>query len=361
MLKITNLKILTIFTMAFLLFSAAYSFSNQGSEEITSQDNTLSLDLKDSELKDVLRTISKVSGINIVAGEEIKGKVTARFENVEIKQALTCVLRSCGYDYVKEGNVIRVVKAEPELLGVDSKTPQVLIESKIVEVILDKSFEMGVNWKEFKLKFEEEDRRSNPNLEAKTNFNMGDKGLLVDVFDTDVKAILQLLSEKTKTNILSSPKIVALDNKPAQILVGDRVPYQQTFGQAQAGITTTSILFEDVGIKLMVTPHVRGQGYVILDIQAEVSSISEWKILSNGDELPLISTKKTDTQVVIKDGSTLIIGGLISERKGEIISKVPLLGDIPIINHLFRYKKLQNEKRELVVFITPRILLGSQG
>lgn len=361
MIKKDKLKIITVITITCILFLMVYSFSNDSLKEVTSGDLTLSLDLKDADLKDVLRTISKVSGLNIVAGEEIGGKVTARFTDVEIEQALCCVLRSCGYDYVKEGDVIRVVKIDPDLLGVDKKTPQVLIESKIVEVILDKSFEMGVNWEKFKLKIEDENRANKVRIEAKTNFNLGGTGLIVNVFDTDVEAILQFLSEKTKTNILSCPKIVTLDNKSAQILVGERVPYQLTFGQTQAGITTTSILFEDVGIKLMVTPHVSGKEYVILDIHVEVSSIAEWKILSNGDELPIISTKKTDTQVVIKDGSTLIIGGLISERKGETILKVPVLGDIPIINFLFRYKKLKSEKRELVVFITPRILFNIQG
>jgi type II secretory pathway component GspD/PulD (secretin) len=324
--------------------------------QIGDEDLTISLDLKDAELLDVLRTISKVSGLNIVASDEVKGKVTARFDQVKVFEALSTILRSCGYGYIKEGDVIRVMKVDPELLGIDRRTPLVLIQSKIVEVTLDKSHQMGVNWQKLGFNWDEEDVQG----EAQTFFPQDENGLTVNIFDRDVDLLLKALSTETQAEILSQPKIVALDDKEAKILVGEKVAYQQSFGQAAAGITTTSILFEDVGIELTVTPHVRGDDFIIMGIHSEVSAVKEWRTLSNGDEVPIISTKQTDTEVMIKDKSTLVIGGLVNTEKRESVSKIPILGNLPVISFLFKYKRTEDIKKELLVFITPQLISKSE-
>lgn len=348
-------KIISLLLSGMFLFFCLNLFAQTESavkdQELGKKDGRITLDLKDADLKDVLRTISKTSDLNIVAGDEISGKVTARFNEVKIFEALSAILRSCGYSYIKEGDVIRVAKIDLKLLGIDKNTPQVLIESKLVEVTLGKSHEMGINWRKFKMRFE-----NDVTVKDSVYFPLGDQGLFVSIFDGDIDVLMQFLNEESKADILSSPRIVALDNKEAQILVGEKIPYQQTFGQTTAGITTTSILFEEVGIKLLVTPHIREKDYVILDIHVEVSSITEWKTLSAGNELPIISTKQTETEVIVKDSTTLVLGGLISEKKLESVSKVPILGDIPLLNYFFRHKSWEKSKRELVVLITPKIL-----
>jgi len=338
----------------FLLEVNLQAESNSVVEQIQIGDNdlTISLDLKDTDLLDVLRTISKVSGLNLVASDEIQGKVTARFNEVKVFEALSTILRSCGYGYVKEGNVIRVMKMDPELLGIDRRTPLVLIQSKIVEVTLDKSHQMGVNWQKLGFNWDKE----NVQGEAQTSFPQNNSGLTLNIFNHDVDVLIQALSTETKAEILSQPKIVSLDNKQAKILVGEKVAYQQSFGQAAAGITTTSVLFEDVGIQLTVTPHVRGDNFIIMEIHSEVSAVKEWRTLSNGDEVPIISTKQTDTQVMIRDNSTLVIGGLVNTEKRESVSKVPLLGNIPLLGYIFKHKKIEDIKKELMVFITPQLL-----
>ena len=158
--------------------------------QIGDQHTTISLDLKDTELLDVLRTISKVSGLNIVASGEIQGKVTARFDEVKVFDALSTILRSCGYGYIKEGNVIRVMKMDPELLGIDRRTPLVLIQSKIVEVTLDKSQEMGINWQKLGFNWDEENIQG----EAQTSFPLDNRGLSINIFDHDVDVLLRALS-----------------------------------------------------------------------------------------------------------------------------------------------------------------------
>ena len=346
-------KMFLISLLSLLLIFNLNGYAQKSSivEGLDYSSEKISLDLKDTEIKDALRLISKISGINIVASDEVKGKITARLQGVSLDQALSTILRSCGLGYIKEGDIIRVIKIEPEVLGVDFKTPQVLIQSKVVEAILDENSEMGVNWEKIQAKYE-----SDFEIEGSTNFPLGESGLLLNLFSQDVDALLQMLSTEVKANILSSPKIVSLDNKEAKILVGDKIAYQQSFGQTTAGITTTSVLFEDVGIKLIVTPYIRAKDYVILKIHSEVSTLKEWRKLSNGDEVPIIGTRQTDAQVIVKDRSTLVIGGLITEEKRETVHKVPILGDIPILNLLFRYKDTNTLKKELIIFITPTIL-----
>lgn len=340
----------------FLVFSSkGYAQDISVVDGIDSSSERMSLDLKDTEIKDALRLISKISGLNIVAGDQIEGKLTARLQDVSLDEALSSVLRACGLGYVKEGDIIRVIKMSPEVLGIDSKTPQVLIQSKVVEAILDENNEMGINWEKLQAKYES-DYRVDFKTEGLTNFPLGQGGLLLSFFSGDADALLQMLNTEVKTNVLSSPKVVSLDNKEARILVGDKVAYQQSFGQTTAGITTTSVLFEDVGIKLVVTPYVRARDFVILKIHTEVSTVKEWRRLRNGDEVPIIGTRQTDTQVIVKDKSTLVIGGLINEEKRRTVHKVPILGDIPILNLLFKYQHANTVKKELLVFITPTIL-----
>ena len=318
--------------------------------ELDTLAETISLDLKEANITDVLRIFSTGTNLNIVSSHEVQGKVTGRLTNVRVEDALRTVLRSCGYGFVKEGEIYRIVKVDPDLLGVDKNTPQVQIESKIVEVLLDKTTEQGINWE--RLKLVDDDIR----IEGQTNLPMGNTGLFLNIFHADADAIVQCLATQVSTHILSSPRLVVMDNKEAKILVGDRIAYQQSFGQTASGITTTSVLFEDVGIKLFVTPHVTDSNFVILKIHVEVSAVKEWRILSNGDEVPIIGTKETETVVIVKDKSTLVIGGLISEEERVSVFKIPLLGDIPLLRFLFRYKSSQKVKKELVVFISPKLI-----
>jgi len=349
-------KLLILVSSLFLILSfEGYAQESSVVEGLDSPSEKISLDLKDTEIKDALRLISKISGLNIVASDEIQGKITARVQEVSLDEALSTILRSCSLGYVKEGDIIRVIKISPEVLGLDFRTPQILIESKVVEAILDENSEMGINWKKIQTKYST-DHKADFRVESSTSFPLGKSGLLLNLFSYDVDALLHMLNTEVKTNVLSSPKVISLDSKEAKILVGDKVAYQQSSGQSTAGLTTTSVLFEDVGIKLVVTPYVRAKDYVILKIHSEVSTLKEWRRLSNGDEVPIIGTRQTDTQVIVKDKSTLVIGGLISEEKRETVHKVPILGDIPILSFLFKNRSTNTIKKELMVFMTPTII-----
>ncbi|MCD6380411.1 type II and III secretion system protein [bacterium] len=314
-------------------------------------DKRVSLNLVDTDIPSALRMLAKISGLNIVIGKGIDGEVSARLENVTVKEALGSILHSCGYRYEMEGSVVRVSVAKKEFLGVDSKTPQVLIKSKIIEVDLGKNSGSGVDWKLISSKL-----GNDFSLNAESSFGQEESGLILNLFSGDVESVISMIEENSETRILSEPSVVALDRHEAKIMVGDKIAYQQSFGQASAGITTTSIQFEDVGIKLFVTPYIKDGYFVLLDIHVEVSSVKEWRTLSNGDEIPIISTKETSTRVMVRNNSTLIIGGLIGKNRVEKVRKVPLLGDIPLLGYFFKRESVDTSRSELTVFITPRIM-----
>ncbi len=341
-----------------LSFSPGRSVSATASRAVTDEfvekcSKNISAEFVETDIASALRMLAKTSGVNIVAGEKITGKVSARLVDVPLEEALSTILKSCGYGFICEGEVLRVVKIEDELIGIDGSTPQVLIESRIVEVTLGEDNQTGVNWEFISSKIVDD-----ISVEGIVDLSPATSGLLMNIYNGDVDALIQMIEKESKTDILSAPRVVALDGMEARILVGEKVAYQQTFGQASAGITTTSVNFEDVGIKLYVTPHVRSGGAIIVDVLVEVSSVKEWRKISNGDEIPIISTKQTTSRVVIDDNSTLIIGGLIGESKIESIWKIPVLGDIPFLKYLFSRRAIESNKTELNVFITPR-LVGS--
>ncbi len=313
----------------------------------------VSVEFVDTEIGDAMRLLAKMSGLNIVSGPKISGKVSARLMDVSIEEALASVCRSCGFSYVKEGNVIRIIEMEEGLVGIDGATPQVLIESRVVEVVLGENQQSGVDWELLSTKI-----TGDISAAGVIDLDTEKSGLFLNIYNGDVDALINLLSRETNTNVLSAPKVMAMDGSEAKILVGEKVAYQQSFGQASGGITTTTVNFEEVGIKLYVTPHVRPGKAIIIDILVEVSSVKEWRTVSNGDEIPIISTKQTTSRVIVDDNSTLIIGGLIGESRIESVYKIPILGDIPIIKYLFRKRSLETNRTELTVFMTPKIIGG---
>jgi general secretion pathway protein D len=169
-------------------------------------------------------------------------------------------------------------------------------------------------------------------------------------------AALFALSElRSAVNILSTPQLLTSDNKEAEIMVGENVPFvtgRQTNAQISTSVFTT-VERQDVGVRLKITPQITEGDYIKLDIYQEISAVKQdaQAILINVG--PTTTKRSTKTSVVVKDGQTVVIGGLMEERTGESISKVPILGDIPILGWLFKFKTTNKTKTNLLVFITP--------
>ena len=180
-------------------------------------------------------------------------------------------------------------------------------------------------------------------------------GFSASIFDQDVEVAVHALQETGKLNILSRPYILTSNNQPATITVGQEVPYATgeslTTGQSQ---TTTE--YRDIGIILEVTPSINPDGLVNMTVRPEISSqTGETVQISENLALPVFSTRTSETKVAIRDGQTIVIGGLMQDQTTESVSKVPLLGDIPLLGNLFRRTIQGTDKTELLIFLTPHV------
>lgn len=156
-------------------------------------------------------------------------------------------------------------------------------------------------------------------------------------------------------NTLSSPKIVTMSGNTAEIHVGDKVPYiKKTIVDAKE---QTSVEFINTGIRLQITPTVKPDNSIELNIVAEISNISGTRYAGpDQGDLPIISSRNANTHVIIKDGETLVIGGLTTTVKTDSVSKLPFVGNLPFIGELFKTKKKVDQKRELMIFITAKVV-----
>ena len=171
----------------------------------------------------------------------------------------------------------------------------------------------------------------------------------------EFQVALDILKQNSTTNLVSAPKITTLDNQEAEIIVGTVVPIARYEHTEQTGALQIAGYDEKkVGVRLLVTPHVGPDSTMILAVNPEISEIVEYRGQFN--ERPVTSTRSAMTQVEVKSGETVMIGGLIRTVDMKIERKVPILGDIPGLNFLFRHKTTSKQKVDLMIFITPHLI-----
>lgn len=237
----------------------------------------------------------------------------------------------------------------------DVSPNQVMLEATIAEVTLTDDLQYGLNW------FLESG-------EFNATFSSADNGAVASVFPgfsavfdgQDGRAVLSAVASVTDVKVLSSPSLMVLDNRTASLQVGDQVPII-----TQSSVSTidpnaplvNQVELKDTGVILKVTPRVNDGGRVTLEIEQEVSDVIETQ--TSGIDSPTIQQRKINTTVAVDDGSTVALGGLIRDRVTDGHSKVPLLGDIPGVGELFRSTSKKNERTELVILITPRVVTGN--
>ena len=170
-------------------------------------------------------------------------------------------------------------------------------------------------------------------------------------------AVFQALNSVTDVNVLSTPSIITTDNEPAEIVVADIIPFPMGSTVGTSGVTVQTIERLPVGIRLSITPQISEGEYLNLDIVTEVSSTREAPSGLNTAQFGIATTTRSaDSSVIVKNGQTLVIGGLVQDREEVLHNKTPLLGDIPLIGNLFRFKRTQNRKLNLMILLTPRIV-----
>jgi len=181
------------------------------------------------------------------------------------------------------------------------------------------------------------------------------EGLNVTSVTGDLTSTIRALQESGRLNVLSRPYILTRNNQTATITVGNQVPVA-TGESMTNGVTQTVTDYNDVGIILEVTPSINPEGLVNMDIRPEISTITgDTVAVSNTLTLPVFSTRVAETQVAVENGHTIVIGGLIQDEVKDNVSKIPLLGDIPLVGALFRHTTKETSKIELLIFLTPTV------
>jgi len=337
--------------------------TNIGRVVVDEGSNTLVLidtPKKINEMQDFIKnadlpTQAKVFNLNYAQADKIQAKIsetlTKGVGSIRIDERTNKVAVTDFPDKLDEiSNIITAF---------DEKTPQVLIDAQIIEIKPSDKFEMGVDWdywieKHFRVGSSLPIGTSGRLLLGTTTASPSEKG--------DYKAILDLLRTIGDTKILSSPRIMVLNNQEARILVGTKDAYITSTTSLSGTTTVTSqeINFVDTGIKLYVTPTINRDGFVTMKIKPEVSSATRTSIKSEDKitEIPIVSTSETETTVMVKDGVTIIMGGLRKDEKQKTVKKIPLLGDIPLLGFLFRSTSDEAKKTELVILLTPHIMSG---
>ncbi|MGB9678313.1 MAG: type II secretion system protein GspD, partial [Candidatus Ratteibacteria bacterium] len=183
-----------------------------------------------------------------------------------------------------------------------------------------------------------------------------------DIIGTQLITEIKALEEEKRASILSNPRIVVVENQEAYILVGERYPILET--TVTPG--TTPILieslrnYEAIGISLYVICKIVGKDEINLIIHPEVSEIGDDVVGSTGVKYKRINVREVDTEINIKSGNVVIIGGLLRKQKSNVINKIPLLGDIPILGYLFRKDTKIEKNKELLIFIIPKIKMEDE-
>jgi type IV pilus assembly protein PilQ len=241
----------------------------------------------------------------------------------------------------------------------DQPQPQLNISVKLVETTLTNDNKLGVTWPEsFAANFGGEsssDEDVSPALLTKS-FNNG-QWIWGSFTTANVQTALDLMLRSGNSRLLSDPNLTTLANKPAEIAITTTIPIQTLNRFTEGSVIQDIVSFQDldVGITLRVTGRVADGEYVILDVNPVVEEITG-QTGPASNQRPVTSKRSLNTSVRVKQGETLVIGGLLKDTKLENIQKLWLLGDIPILGRLFQHRTTKTEKTDLTVFITPKVI-----
>jgi len=238
----------------------------------------------------------------------------------------------------------------------DTRSLQVFIQVAIVDVTLDNDTKFGVEWTWHT------PAEAGTQASAGTNFGVSDAitgGLKYSVISSSLQASLQSLKTNSDVKVYSTPSVTTADNVQATISVGTEQPYVSSAEDTTAGGVLRTVAFQNVSIALTVTPHVsEAANLITLDL---VQTINE--LLGTDTELnaPIVASREAQTQVMVSDGQTIVIGGLMQDHKQRTVNGVPILEDIPLLGELFKSRSWATQHSELMVFLTPHILHDEQG
>lgn len=254
----------------------------------------------------------------------------------------------------------------------DVPPPQVMVQVLMAEVTLNDSLELGMEFALQDLNFSQHKTTTatgviqGEGFDKVFGFDLGAQGtglggVSFTITGEDFNFLVRALQVEGRLDVLSRPSILVQDSQQATITVGERVPTIQDINISSTGQVTPSVTYEEVGIKLEVTPIINPDGFVNLKIKPEISAIGSSSVsVASGVTLPTFTTRNADTSVTVKDGETIIIGGLITSNENTKENKIPLLGDIPLLGVLARFSSHTQTKTELLMILTPHVIRDAE-
>jgi type IV pilus assembly protein PilQ len=384
------------------------------------------MNFKGAQLSNVVRLLVSQDNLNLIMGDDIKGKVTVSLNDVSLETALDAILHVNNYEWFIQDNIIIVqpMKTKQLLSGelrtqmfrlnyitgtlisdavsevltprgklkalsstassnieagekdillvtdvpnnfsliegvvksLDIQSVQINIAVKFIETTLKHDEIIGINWD---LR-ERMDIVRSDNVDSSSTLDLG--YLLIGGQTMNfatlsrpiVSAIMSLLANDGDTKLLQEPQVTTTNNSPANILIGTTIPVLVPQGKGSVfGTNPYTYENQEVNVSLNVLPRANKDKVISMKIDAVVQEIIA---LIGKDQRPMISTRSTNTTVRVNDGETLLIGGLIFDTADKLTSKVPILGDIPIIKTFFNYSNADREQKELLIFITPTVV-----
>jgi type IV pilus assembly protein PilQ len=366
------------------------------------------LDVQEADIKAVFRLLAEQGKVSIVSGDDVKGTVTLHMKDVPWDQALDTVLDLKGLDRKQEGNIITVItldrkkKDEADRVAAEAalqkaederkvreqkqnveqgKLKQIVIEAKIVEVTTNFSRELGIAWGagyqgrvggvDYGLGFGSSASGgatlipgggigltgSNVavNFPAITTVSTPALGLVLGTSRLVLDAKLSALEGSGNGKIVSSPKVTTLESEKATIWQGKKVPVVTP----ATSTSPATVRYEDADLRLVVTPKItpkitpQEEDRISMDIDATNKDIDEsLSVLGN----PVINNSGVTSKVVVRDGDTIVVGGIYKTIETFGMSGIPGLSDIPVLGWLFKYETKKKDTREILIFITPKII-----
>jgi general secretion pathway protein D len=237
------------------------------------------------------------------------------------------------------------------LAQLDKIPEQVMIETMIVEATLDSSDKFGIEWQ-----LTNEKVFNNTGVTGTGNQAFGldraGQGFRYSLAGGNLAAFMNAVRSDTKFNVLSTPKIFTSNNVTAEINISQRVPFVVSQREDANGNLTFNYDFQDVGIVLTVTPRITSGGYVTMEVTQTANDLQGFTDFN----APIVNQRQAETTIAVKDGETVILGGIMRNTVTSTTKKIPLLGDIPILGNLFKSTDKSSTKTELMVFLTPRVV-----
>jgi type II secretory pathway component GspD/PulD (secretin) len=256
----------------------------------------------------------------------------------EIFPKIRCMEGVVSNELVIDGRPSEVSQVCAFVSRLDLPVPQVLIESKVVEVSSSGLLNLGLRY----------------------SFSGGSVSCVLEPesdklkLGSNISVALSALQSAGEADVLATPNLLTLNGVPAKIQIGSKVPYAVPVQSGSANVLW-QVEYIDSGVKLDITPKVLAHGYIQVEIEPEVSAISEWRVTAAG-EFPVITTRNVKTKVRVRDGETIVIGGLLSRSDRKTNTAVPILSALPVLGWFFQAQNNQNEKSEIVFMITPHLV-----